>query len=126
MPTSKPQDHKTTKAAQDAEAQKRFDEIDGHELLKPISQVKGSDQLRLMGQLQALGLFGSDDEEKDSEGVDLDSLDLAAVADLIDYVSEKFALDSSKFEEFTTGTRGYERAMSLAIGYAGELGKDEG
>lgn len=124
MPTSKPQDHKTTKAAQNGEAQQRFDEVEGHELLKPISQVKGSDQTRLMGRLQTLGLFDSGDKE--GEGVELDTLDLEAVADLIDYVSEKFAVDSAKFDEFTTGPRGYERAMSLAIGYAGELGKDEG
>lgn len=117
MPTSKPQDHKTAKAAQDAEKQQRFDEIEGHELLKPISQVKGSDQTRLLGRLQSLGLVGDGESN-------VDDLELEAVADLIDYVSERFAVDSTKFDNFTKGAGGYQRAMSLAIGYAGELGKD--
>jgi hypothetical protein len=116
MPT-KPQDHKTTKAAQDAEAQERFDELEGHELLKPISQVKGSDQTRLLARLQSLGLVGDGDAQ-------VDEMDLEAVADLIDYVAERFAVDSDEFEKFTMGPGGYKRAMSLAVGYAGELGKD--
>lgn len=122
MPTKTPQDRKTTDTEQAAEKQQRFDEIDGHELLKPFSKVKGSDQARLTGRLVKLGLFN---EDGDTEGgVDLDSLDFDAVADLIDYVSEKFTLDTEKFDAFTMGAGGMERAMNLAVAYAGEMGKD--
>lgn len=118
MPEKKPQDHKNSKTQQAADAQERFEEIEGHELLKPISQIKGSDQTRLLAQLQSLGLIGEGD-------ADVDDLDLEAVADLIDYVAEKFAVNTDEFEKFTMGIGGYQRAMELAIGYAGELGKDE-
>ncbi|PWH05193.1 hypothetical protein DEO23_14020 [Brachybacterium endophyticum] len=122
MPTKTPQDHKTTKTAQDAEKQQSFADVEGHKLLEPFSKVKGSDQARLTGRLVRLGLL---DESGDSEGVDLESLDFDAVADLIDYVSEHFAIDSAKFDTFTMGPGGMERAMNLAVAYAGEMGKDD-
>lgn len=118
---TKPQDHKPTQSATQAEKQANFDEIDGHELLKPFSKVKGSDQLRLLSQLKNLGVM--DDSEGDE--IDIDDLDLEKVADLIDYVGDRFAVDVDAFEEFTTGAGGYERAMNLAIAYAGELGKGD-
>ena len=120
--TKKPQDHKPTKAEVTEEKQQDFNEIEGSELLVPFSKVKGSDQARLVNQLKKLGLF-SDDEDAD-DSVSVDSLDLEAVADLIDYVSERFAVDSAKFDDFTRGSGGMERAVSLAVGFAGELGKE--
>lgn len=124
MPTKTPQDRKTPAADKVEEKQQRFDEIDGHELLKPFSKVKGSDQARLTGRLIKLGLF-SDDAEDVSGGVNVSELDFDAVADLIDYVSERFALDTAKFDAFTMGAGGMERAMNLAVAYAGEMGKDD-
>lgn len=118
--TRKPQDRKPTKAAKQAEAQVRFAEIEGHELLRPFSQVKGSDQVRLLGRLTRLGLI--DDAEDGDSTADLSGMDLEEIADLIDYVAERFAVDVDKFEEFTSGRGGYERAMTLAVAYAGELG----
>jgi hypothetical protein len=114
--TTKPQDHKA-KADTNAQKQARLEEIDGHELLKPFSKVKGSDQLRLMSQLRGLGVL--DSGESSTEDLDIDKL-----ADLIDYVAEHFAVDTKTFEEFTTGKGGYDRALNLAIAYAGELGND--
>lgn len=116
---TKPQDRKPAQADVVAEQQANFDEIDGHELLKPFSKVKGSDQLRLLAQLKNLGVL----DEDEGEAVDIDDLDLEKVADLIDYVGERFAVEAEAFDEFTTGAGGYERAMNLAIAYAGELGK---
>lgn len=120
--TKKPQDHKPTKAEVTEAKQQDFSEIEGSELLVPFSKVKGSDQARLVNQLKKLGLF-SDDEDAD-DSVSVDSLDLEAVADLIDYVSERFAVDPAKFDDFTRGSGGMERAVSLAVGFAGELGKE--
>ena len=120
--TKKPQDHKPTKAEAAEAKQQDFSEIEGSELLVPFAKVKGSDQARLVNQLKKLGLF-SDDEDAD-DSVSVDSLDLEAVADLIDYVSERFAVDPAKFDDFTRGPGGMERAVSLAVGFAGELGKE--
>lgn len=110
----KPQDRKPAAAQVEAEAQARFDEIEGHELLKPLSQVKGSDQARLMGRVQSLGLT----DDMDEATVDMDD-----AADFIDYVGEKFAVDPSGFEAFTCGEGGMIRALNLAMGYAAEMGK---
>lgn len=120
--TKKPQDRKPTKAEVTEAKQQDFSEIEGSDLLVPFSKVKGSDQARLVNQLKKLGLF-SDDEDAD-DSVSVDSLDLEAVADLIDYVSERFAVDSGKFDDFTRGSGGMERAVNLAVGFAGELGKE--
>lgn len=104
-----PQDHKQSDEARQIE----FTEVEGHELLIPFSKVKGSDQARLVAQLDKMNTDG-----------ELESEDLAILADVIDYISEKFAVDSAKFDEFTCGRGGMERALNLAMAYASELGKD--
>lgn len=118
-----PQDRQPPAAEVVAEAQERFDEVEGHELLRPLSKVKGSDQTRLMARLQRLGLLDEGDGEGEpSEGLIAD-LDLDEVADLIDYISERFALDSAEFDEFTCGEGGFVRALTLVMAYVGEMGK---
>ena len=115
------QDRQPPAAEVVAEAQERFDEVEGHELLRPLSKVKGSDQTRLMARLQRMGLL---DEAKDDGGeIGFDDLDLDEVADLIDYISERFALDSAEFDEFTCGEGGFVRALTLVMAYVGEMGK---
>ena len=106
-PPRKPADHK--------DPQPRFSDVEGHELLKPFSKVRGSDQARLVARLQAMGVF------EDSEDVDLD---LNQAADFIDWVAERFAPDVEAFERFTMGPGGLERALNLVVAYAGELGID--
>ena len=116
-----PQDRQPPAAEVVAEAQERFDEVEGHELLRPLSKVKGSDQTRLMARLQRLGLL--DEGEGDGGEIGFDDLDLDEVADLIDYISERFALDSAEFDEFTCGEGGFVRALTLVMAYVGEMGK---
>ena len=116
-----PQDRQLPAAEVVAEAQERFDEVEGHELLRPLSKVKGSDQTRLMARLQRLGLL--DEGEGDGGEIGFDDLDLDEVADLIDYISERFALDSAEFDEFTCGEGGFVRALTLVMAYVGEMGK---
>ncbi len=117
---AKTEDHKD-KQDTNAEKQERFEDVEGHELLKPFSKVKGSDQLRLMSQLRGLGVL----DKKEADQASPEELDIDKLADLIDYVSEKFALSSEKFDAFTSGQGGYERALNLAMAYASELGNDE-
>lgn len=116
-----PQDRQPPAAEVVAEAQERFDEVEGHELLRPLSKVKGSDQTRLMARLQRLGLLDEAGDEAGQGGIA--DLDLDEVADLIDYISERFALDSAEFDEFTCGEGGFVRALSLVMAYVGEMGK---
>ena len=116
-----PQDRQPPAAEVVAEAQERFDEVEGHELLRPLSKVKGSDQTRLMARLQRLGLLDEGEGEPGEGGIA--DLDLDEVADLIDYISERFALDSAEFDEFTCGEGGFVRALTLVMAYVGEMGK---
>ena len=116
-----PQDRQPPAAEVVAEAQERFDEVEGHELLRPLSKVKGSDQTRLMARLQRLGLLDEGEGEPGQGGIA--DLDLDEVADLIDYISERFALDSAEFDEFTCGEGGFVRALTLVMAYVGEMGK---
>ena len=113
LPTGKQlTDHK--KSAE--EIQLEFNELDGADLLIPFNKVKGSNQARLLARVQALGI---DDTDEDT------GLDLDVVADFIDYVTDTFAVDKEKFEDFTAGRGGFERALNLTVAYAAELGKDE-
>lgn len=116
-----PQDRQPPAAEVVAEAQERFDEVEGHELLRPLSKVKGSDQTRLMARLQRLGLLDEAGDDAGQGGIA--DLDLDEVADLIDYISERFALDSDEFDEFTCGEGGFVRALTLVMAYVGEMGK---
>ena len=116
-----PQDRQPPAAEVVAEAQERCDEVEGHELLRPLSKVKGSDQTRLMARLQRLGLLDEAGEDAGQGGIA--DLDLDEVADLIDYISERFALDSAEFDEFTCGEGGFVRALTLVMAYVGEMGK---
>ena len=116
-----PQDRQPPAAEVVAEAQERFDEVEGHELLRPLSKVKGSDQTRLMARLQRLGLLDEAGDDAGQGGIA--DLDLDEVADLIDYISERFALDSAEFDEFTCGDGGFVRALTLVMAYVGEMGK---
>ena len=116
-----PQDRQPPAAEVVAEAQERFDEVEGHELLRPLSKVKGSDQTRLMARLQRLGLLDEAGDDAGQGGIA--DLDLDEFADLIDYISERFALDSAEFDEFTCGEGGFVRALTLVMAYVGEMGK---
>ena len=116
-----PQDRQPPAAEVVAEAQERFDEVEGHELLRPLSKVKGSDQTRLMARLQRMGLLDEAEGEAGQGGIA--DLDLDEVADLIDYISERFALDSDAFDDFTCGEGGFVRALTLVMAYVGEMGK---
>ena len=91
----------------------KFEDMDGHELLRPLSTVKGSDQARALNQLSKIrgSLQG------------LEAVDLDKVADLIDYVAEHFALDVEEFEKFTSGEGGMSRAFLLTLTYLSLMGE---
>ena len=101
----KPQDRKAP-ASTNAERELEFSEVEGHELLKPFSQIKSSDQARLMQRLRVV--TGDDPEDA--------VIDLDAFADFIDYLEENW-------QEFSIGAGALHRTMQLVMAYAGEMGK---
>lgn len=118
-----PQDRKPKAEDVTAEKAVQFEDIEGSHLLIPFDQVKGSDQLRLMSKLKDLGLM-DDDGEADGEMAVVD-MPLEELADLIDWVAEKFAVNQDAFDAFTAGHGGHERALNLAIAYCGALGESD-
>lgn len=96
-------------------------------LLRPLKTVKGSDQLRLLARLKEMGFFQEEKKgkSKNAKPEELE-IDLNVMADFIDYVAEKFALDVKQFEEFTMGPGGYERALETVVEYASVLGEGNG
>jgi hypothetical protein len=116
-----PRKTSATKAAAPASAQPQDfkqlpEQTPGWDLLIPFKKVKGSDQLRLVNQLQKIIPTG-DGAAGEKE------MDFDLVADFIDFVSEKFAVDSEVFDEWTRGEDGYNRAMTLAVAYGTALGE---
>ena len=110
-----PQDHKKPKEEIYEDLQRDFNEVEGSELIKPLSKIKGSDQLRIMGRLVELGIT--------DEGADESEIDFEKFADLVDWISERFSVDSKKFDEWSGGTGGMTRTLTLAMALMGELGK---
>lgn len=96
-----------------------FDEVEGSELIIPLKQIKGSDQLRLVAQAQKVGIFSEENQDE----VSPDDLDYEALADLTDYVEEHFARDPKAFAEFTSGKGGLERTIQLVMGLFAALGE---
>lgn len=118
-----PQDRKPSQAAVAEAQQRRFEDIEGSEMLKPFSKIKGSDQARMLSRM--MRLLGVEDLEQ-AEGVDTSNMDLEEVADFIDWITERYAVDPEKFEDFTAGKGGMERALNLVMAYAGEVGEGDG
>lgn len=119
-----PQDRKPAQASVDAARQGRFEDVEGHELLIPFSKIKGSDQARMMARM--LKLLGAESIEDVDQEVDVSNFDLDEVADFIDWVEDRYAVDPVKFAAFTAGRGGMERAMNLCMAYAGEMGEGDG
>ena len=129
-PRKTPQDHKKPEAETTAEAQLRFDEVDGSEHLKPLADVKASDQIRFTARLQdiisATGVELDEDGEVDEEQARaaFADMDLFAFADFIDWVSERYAVDADAFDKWSSGAGGQERTIELVLAYMAEMGKD--
>lgn len=121
-----PQDFATSKAEVIEEQQIDFNDREGAHLLVPFSKVKGSDQLRLLGRLRdLLRTSVNESGEIDADKVDANALDVDELADFLDYVGERFAVNVHEFEKFTMGAGNFSRGLDLVMSYAAELGKDE-
>ena len=113
------------KAAKETTEKVNFEEVPGHELLRPAGSIKGSDQARLLARAAKLSdsLGGLKNIDLDNPAEALEKIDFDALADMIDYIGERFAVDVEKFEEFTCGEGGMNRAFVLTFSYLGLLGE---
>ena len=109
-----PQDHKKPNSEIYEDLEKEFSEVEGSELIVPLSKIKGTDQMRIIGKIQSLNI-SEDSKESD--------MDLDQFADVIDWLSEKFSVDSKKFDTWSSGPGGMMRTMKLAMALMQELGK---
>lgn len=117
-----PQDHQPSAEEKQAE----FEELEGHELLKPITQLKAWEMTRVQGRM--IRVLGEDLDLEDlsdaATSLSANSLDFDALADFMEYIGENYALDQTKFDDFATGEGAQERTQTLVMGYAGAMGKD--
>lgn len=87
-------------------------DVDGAELLRPPAELRASDQARVLARLGAF------------EQIDVETVaDLDKVADLIDWIGERFAVDEDRFSRWSQGDGGMSRAMALAMAWGAEVGK---
>lgn len=109
--TKKPQDHK---AKQEKEV--KFNEIEGHELLKPLSQIDLESGLELVETLESV--FGSDPDSVDQNDVSVrEIITLARAIREGDFVEDEEGF--TRFMKFDNA----QKALRLVMAYVQELGK---
>lgn len=110
------QDHQPSKE----EKQLEFEELEGHELLKPITSMRPSEMARVQGKL--ISVISSDIGVDDLENVDVSSLNFDALADFIEFLEDRYVLDGDAWDTFGH-EHGMEAVQSLAMGYGSAMGK---
>lgn len=95
-----------------------LEDIEGAELLTPPARVKASRRIRLVSRLKNMAMASGED----GESIDLARIDMDELADLLDYISENFALKPDEFDLWTARA-GVSASLKLAVAYAGVLGK---
>lgn len=109
--TKKPQDHK---AKQEKEV--KFNEVEGHELLKPLSQIDLESGLELVETLESV--FGSDPDSVDQNDVSVrEIITLARAIREGDFVEDEEGF--TRFMKFDNA----QKALRLVMAYVQELGK---
>ncbi|MFJ3030869.1 hypothetical protein ACIP5Z_02105 [Rothia terrae] len=119
-----PQDHK--------EPAQSYRELDGAELLKPISQLRRSEAALLaltLGQALGKDIAGLDDEAFESMSdedamVFLSSMNPVGIKNFMDIIEDSFVVDLDAWDKKFPLNR-WQDAMNLSLNYAGEVGKDK-
>lgn len=117
---------KTTrpKATQDhqpsaEEKQKDFTEIEGHELLTPITSLRPSDMARI--QYKLVAAFNTADLEE-GQDPDAESIDFEKLADVIELLEDRYVVDDGAWDAFGR-EHGTGAVQELVVGYATAMGK---
>jgi len=103
-----PQDHK--------QAERPVEETPGWDLLTPIAELTAARQAIVLAKATETGAF--------SDGASEEDMDFAKLAEVIEYFSAEVAVDSAKFDKWSSGKGGFVRTTELLGAFLGELGKD--
>jgi hypothetical protein len=106
--------------------QKRLEEYEGAELLKPLSKVPVWDQLDLQGYLlEALGDARSVGDIEDIDASSIDPKLLPKLGGVVKHVADHFTADGKheEFVQFVSGPKAMDRALDLVMAYVGEMGE---
>lgn len=95
----------------------KFEDLEGSDLLRPISTLRAWDQARLLNCVTPLQAA----VEKGVESIA--DVDLNLFADVMELVAKKYTVDPEKFEEFATGAGAFNRVMDLIMSYVGLMGE---
>lgn len=110
-----PQDHQPSAE----EKQKDFTQIEGHELLVPITSLRPSDMARIQYKLVA-AFSGAELEE--GEEPDVHSIDFEKLADVMELIEARYVLDDDAWDAFGR-ENGTGAVQELVVGYASAMGK---
>ncbi|MDO5619270.1 hypothetical protein [Kocuria sp.] len=123
---------RTRKPAQDhqpsqEQKQLEFSEIEGHELLKPITSLRAPDMMRLQGRLlKVLGdgtIENIESTESIGQTVKASDFNFDAMADLVEYVGDVYSIDPDAFWQWASGEGALNRTQTLVMGYVSAMGK---
>lgn len=117
-----PTDHKDSVETK----QKRLEEYEGAQLLKPLSKVPVWDQLDLQGYLlEALGDAGGVTDSAEIDASNLDPKLLPKLGKVVQRVAENFTAEGKyeEFVQFVSGPGAMNRALDLVMAYVGEMGE---
>lgn len=96
---------------------KPFSEVEGADLLIPPETLTASQTMRLMGRVQAAYADAPG-------GGGVFDMNTDTIADLIDFIGERYAVNQADYDDFGRGGKGLGRMLTLITAYAAELGKD--
>lgn len=117
-----PTDHKDSVETK----QKRLEEFEGAQLLKPLSKVPVWDQFDLQAYLlEALGDARSGSGVEEIDASNLDPKLLPKLGGVVKHVADHFTAEGchEEFVEFVSGAGAMNRALDLVMAYVGEMGE---
>lgn len=94
-----------------------FTDLDGHELLIAPWELKTGQRTRLAGRLNVIRQLSEKHGEDSLEAMD-------GIADLLDYVSEHYALDSDAWEDWARDKQ-LDALVTLVGAYMQSAGKSQ-
>lgn len=94
-----------------------FTELDGHELLIAPWELKTGQRTRLVGRLNVIRQLSEKHGEDSLEAMD-------GIADLLDYVSEHYAVDSDAWEDWARDKQ-LDALVTLVGAYMQASGKSQ-
>lgn len=96
-----------------------WENVPGHDLLLPPGEILPGDQIRLLRLVAKL----NDTMPGDDSMLTMININGEILADLLDLVRNRLAVDTAAFDQFTRGFDKLEQTLELVFGYTALLGK---